>query len=146
MTSGSTRDLWGVWGSSQTDLLAVGESGTILRYTPSPTVLTGSASSVKTKSATLNGTVNPNGYTTTYWFEYGTTTSYGSTTAKQDAGSGTDDISVLAYITGLTKDTAYQFRLVAKNEKGETKGANAEFKTPKEDDDGCFIGTAASGF
>jgi hypothetical protein len=147
MTSGSTKDLWGVWGSSETDLFAVGESGTILHYIPSPTVSTGSVTSEKTDSATLNGTVNPNGYTTTYYFEYGTTTSYGSTTAQKDAGSGTDDISVSADITGLTKETTYQFRLVAINEKGTTNGANASFTTPKEDDKSwCFIGTAAFGF
>lgn len=147
MTSGSTRDLWGVWGSSETDLFAVGESGTILRFISSPTVSTGSATSERTDSATLNGTVNPNGYTTTYYFEYGTTTSYGSTTAQKDAGSGTDDISISTDITGLTKDTTYQFRLVATNEKGTTNGANASFTTAEEDDKSwCFIGTAAFGF
>ena len=32
MTSGTTNDLRGVWGSSGTDVFAVGESGTILHY------------------------------------------------------------------------------------------------------------------
>src|SRR6266550_4924519 len=43
-----------------------------------PDVVTGSASSITASSATLNGTVDPNGRTTTYYFEYGSSTSYGT--------------------------------------------------------------------
>ena len=39
---------------------------------------TEAATLVTTTSATLNGTVNPGGLATTYYFEYGTTTSYGT--------------------------------------------------------------------
>src|SRR6476646_3332729 len=38
-----------------------------------PGVVTGAASSVGVSSATLHGTVDPNGQATTLWFEYGTT-------------------------------------------------------------------------
>ena len=36
----------------------------------------------------MSGTVNPNGQATTWWVEYGTSTSYGSKTANVNAGSG----------------------------------------------------------
>ncbi len=48
-----------------------------------PLVTTGAASGVGATTATLNGTVDPQGLTTTTYFEYGSTTSYGSRTATQ---------------------------------------------------------------
>jgi hypothetical protein len=46
--------------------------------TSAPTVTTTAATNVTMTGATLNGTVNPNGQSTTYQFEYGTDTSYGT--------------------------------------------------------------------
>src|ERR1019366_2684926 len=64
------------------------------QWTGSPSsVTTGAATSVTSSTATLNGRVNPNGYTTTYYFEYGTTTSYGTTTTSTSAGSGTSAVA-----------------------------------------------------
>ena len=45
--------------------------------------------SLSTTSATLNGSVNPNGLATTAWFEWGTTTNYGQSTTTTNLGSGT---------------------------------------------------------
>lgn len=95
---------------------------------PTPTVTTGSATSVSSGTATLNGTVNPNGITI-YYFEYGTTTDYGSTTTEMDAGSGTDDTPFSADLTGLTAGTIYHFRLVATNSAGTSYGNDATFTT-----------------
>ena len=50
-----------------------------------PTVTTGTASAVTAASATVGGTVNPNGRRTTYHFDYGTTTAYGSLAPSPDA-------------------------------------------------------------
>ena len=61
----------------------------LLTTSAAPQVVTGSASSVTTTSATLNGTVNPSSRATSWYFEYGTSTSYGKKTAAKDAGSGT---------------------------------------------------------
>ena len=66
-----------------------------------PTVTTGSASNVLTTSATLSGSVDPNGSDTHYRFEYGTTSSYGKSTASQDAGSAAGVTQVTATVTGL---------------------------------------------
>jgi hypothetical protein len=54
-----------------------------------PVASTGNAAAITPSSATLNGTVNPEGQSTSYHFEYGTTTSYGGETAIADAGAGT---------------------------------------------------------
>ena len=48
-----------------------------------PTAITNNASPVGTTTATLNGIVTPNGCTTTAYFQYGLTTSYGSMTPNQ---------------------------------------------------------------
>ena len=69
-----------------------------------PTVTTGTASSVLTQTATLNGTVNPNGSDTTYYFEYGTTSAYGSRTSSPERRLGaTGAVEVSAEVSGLQR-------------------------------------------
>jgi trimeric autotransporter adhesin len=94
-----------------------------------PTVTSASASNLLTTTATLNGSINPNGADTTYRFEYGTTAAYGSKTATVDAGSGTAAVQVSASLTGLKPDTAYLFRLVATNSSGTGDGIGQIAKT-----------------
>jgi len=97
-----------------------------------PSATTGVATSVTSNSATLNGTVNPNGDSTTYYFEYGTTTSYGTTTTSMSAGSGTTDVSVNADISSLSSNTSYHYRIVATNSAGTTYGSDKSFTTINE--------------
>jgi len=73
--------------------------------------ITTPASGVTATAATLNGVVTPGGTDTTYTFEYGTTTGYGSSTAVTDAGSGSADELVQAALTGLQPSTTYYYRL-----------------------------------
>src|SRR5664279_2234246 len=84
---------------------------------PPPTATSGSASNVDapggTIGATLNGTVNPAGQATTYYFEYGTTAHYGLQTAAASAGAGTADVPVSAQPSGLNAADAYHYRIVA---------------------------------
>ena len=47
---------------------------------PPPVATTNLATNITASSAALNGSVNPSGSTTTVYFQYGTTTSYGQTT------------------------------------------------------------------
>lgn len=96
-----------------------------------PVASTGNATAITSISARLNGTVNPEGQATTYQFEYGTTTSYGSETAPTAAGSGSADVKVLAQLTSLTPNTTYHYRLIATNASGTTLGSDVSFKTPK---------------
>jgi hypothetical protein len=63
------------------------------------------------------GSVAPHGLTTTIYFQYGTTTSYGSTTAAQTKTGNTYQ-TVSANISGLAASTTYHFRMVATNSAG----------------------------
>jgi hypothetical protein len=92
-----------------------------------PTVTTDSASGVSSATATLNGTVNPNGISTTYYFEYGLNTGYGTTTAAQGPGAGTSDVPFSQGISGLTASTTYHFRAVAGT--GPVNGSDGSFAT-----------------
>jgi hypothetical protein len=92
-----------------------------------PAVTTGPATNVGQTTATLTGTVDPQGATTTYHFEYGTSTSYGLKTADQQVSGGQSDVH--ADLTGLTSDTTYHYRLVATNSDGTTNGADRTLHT-----------------
>src|SRR5690606_8870267 len=50
-----------------------------------PLVTTGTASDISATNAKIAGTVDPEGARTTYRFQYGKTTSYGSDTEEQSA-------------------------------------------------------------
>ena len=99
------------------------------RLPPPPVVTTDGASGVATPNATLNATVNPNGVDTQYFFEYGTTESYGSYTTAEDAGAGTSPVPVSAAIGGLASGTTYYFRIVASSAIGEVFGGPVAFTT-----------------
>lgn len=94
-----------------------------------PAVATVDATSVTPTSATLRGTVTPNGLSTTWWFEYGTSTSYGSKTSAKSAGSGSSATSVSATVSSLKIATTYHFRLVAQNASGKSVGEDRTFST-----------------
>ncbi|HWX09271.1 MAG TPA: hypothetical protein VNY33_04775 [Gaiellaceae bacterium] len=94
-----------------------------------PAAVTTSASAVTPTSATLNGTVDPSGRPTTWYFEYGTSTSYGTKTPVKDAGSGSGSTAVSAAVTGLKTARTYHFRIVATNDAGTSRGADQTFVT-----------------
>ncbi len=98
---------------------------------PKPKAVTHKASGVKSTSAKLHGSVNPEGLKTTYNFEYGTTKSFGKTTAKHSLKAGTSAKGVSAAIKGLKPNTTYHFRVVAKNASGTADGKDLTFKTAK---------------
>jgi hypothetical protein len=116
-------------------LVATNASGTghggdaVFTTLATPDVTTGAASGISASSATLNGTVDPNGRPTTFYFEYGTSTSYGSKTAERSAGSATSAQSESAGIAGLTAGRTYHFRIVAKSDAGTAVGRDAAFTT-----------------
>ncbi len=95
-----------------------------------PTAITGPVSAVGPTSAAASGTVNPNGQSTTWHFEYGTSTSYGRKTSSRSAGSGTANVQVSGALTGLAASTTYHYRLVATNGGGTTRGGDGIFTTP----------------
>ncbi len=85
------------------------------QYSNKLTATTLSASGIGNTSASLNGLVNPNGKSSNYYFDYGTTVGYGKSTTVTSAGSGTSAVSVSANVTGLTGGTTYHYRIVASN-------------------------------
>lgn len=74
---------------------------------------TGPATNITQTSATLNGYLNPPSAATSYYFVYGTTSSYGQQTAPQPAPTGLSLTQVRANITGLSSGTTYHFELIA---------------------------------
>ncbi len=95
-----------------------------------PVATTGASSELTSSTVKLAGTVNPNGLPTTVAFDYGTSTAYGSSTATQDAGTGTTDVAVTAALTGLKPSTTYHYRVAAANTAGTDAGADRTFTTP----------------
>jgi hypothetical protein len=94
-----------------------------------PGVTTGAVANLAPTSATLLGSVRPNGAATTYAFEYGPTTKYGATTGSGQAGSGRDVVAAATAVAGLAPNTVYHYRLVARNVRGTVRGADRSFRT-----------------
>jgi hypothetical protein len=94
-----------------------------------PGATTGPAASLTSSSANVTGSVNPNGETTTYSFQFGKTTAYGFQTNPQSAGSGTQSQLVSGTLTGLDPGTTYHYRLIATNASGTTVGTDLTFTT-----------------
>src|SRR5207249_2599508 len=109
---------------------STGADETLKTLANAPTVKTEPASAVSQTTATLNATVNPNGLEVAKRkFEYGTTTSYGSSVPCAPApGSGTANVAVSAVVTGLTENTVYHFRIAATNAGGTAQGADETFQ------------------
>ena len=93
-----------------------------------PAVITSDAVNITSSSATFRGSINPNGLTTTYWFEYG---AHGFThrTPSFSIISGTHFISVTESVPGLSPSTTYFFRIVASNSAGTQQGNTQVFNT-----------------
>ncbi|MFM8807808.1 MAG: hypothetical protein ACKOJB_02685, partial [Chthoniobacterales bacterium] len=92
-----------------------------------PTATTLAATNVSVTNAVLPGTVNPNGSATVYFFEYGTNSSYGTTTASASAGGGTNAVPVSATISNLVAGQIYFYRAVASNSFGLAYGSEQSF-------------------
>jgi hypothetical protein len=90
-----------------------------------------SATNIQGVSATLAGTVDPEGLPTTYFFEYTTAASFSGAarTAVSPAGQGNAPRPVRAAISGLAPNTTYHYRLLATNSSGTTTGVAATFVT-----------------
>jgi hypothetical protein len=98
---------------------------------PAPSVSTSGVSGVGYSSATLYGYINAQGQATNYYFEYGTTTAYGTQSPLSPAGSATTSVKVNQAITGLQAATRYHYRLVAVGPGGTVAGGDRSFTTPR---------------
>lgn len=95
----------------------------------SPEVITLSASNVNNTSAQLNGTINPNGLNTTYYFEYGTTPQFGSASIPFDLEASNQYQDVNFTLAGLQPNQTYYYQVVAQNTAGTNYGGNVTFNT-----------------
>lgn len=119
------------------EFYALGRSGATALHSlgivasPPPAVVTAlAATSITSTSAILNGSINPNGSTTTASFDYGQTSLYGITVPGSPSQvSGIDPIPVSASITGLNPGTTYRFRLNGISSGGNVRSAEVVFTT-----------------
>jgi hypothetical protein len=94
-----------------------------------PVAMTGPSFDTDARSAQLSGSVNPRGAPTSYHFEYGPTTFYGSMTPNTVVDPDMTTVAAAATLGGLTPAWTYHYRLVAANAGGEAKGFDRTFTT-----------------
>ena len=91
-----------------------------------------SVSSVTAESATLHAKIDPNNAPTTFYFQYGTSTAYGTNIPAPPGasiGEGEGDVDVSPqHIQGLQSHTVYHYRVVAISEL--SPGVFEEFDGP----------------
>jgi hypothetical protein len=110
----------------------------------SPTVTTGASSSATNTTVVLHATINPNGGSTGYQFNYGPTSAYGLATATRSAGGAGKPVAVQITVTGLTPGTVYDYQVVAHNRSGLAIGTNRTFRTTGAPPPGVVTGPAAT--
>ncbi len=93
-----------------------------------PIVVTGAAGEVEQNTATISGTVDPQGVQTTYEFDLGTDTNYG-VRVFGDAGTSTEAQTFTLALRSLAPGVVYHYRMVANNIYGTTYGADQTFTT-----------------
>ncbi len=113
-----------------------GSSYGLLRELTTPTAVeklsTGPVKSLQPDSATLSGSLAPNGFDARYYFQWGTSTSYGNQSPEPpgtDAGSEKGAVAAETAISGLAPNTIYHYRLIATNSFGTTFGQDQQFTT-----------------
>jgi hypothetical protein len=94
-----------------------------------PAIDASRAEKLTTTSADLEAKINPQGSETTYHFEYGTSTSYGTSIPAPDAAVGSDegDDVVTEHISSLKEGVVYHFRVIATNQYGATTSEDQTF-------------------
>jgi hypothetical protein len=95
-----------------------------------PNAITLSASSISASNATLNGSVNPNGAPTTYWFEWGISEVYTNRTPPISVGGAYTNSAVSNVLSSVQSGSTYRFRLVATNNSGRSDGFEDRFVLP----------------
>lgn len=95
-----------------------------------PTVQTNPATGVTSNCAQLNATVNPAGFQTVIWFEFGTDHTYATSTLfARHERAGAANESIQTQICGLTPATVYHVRAVASNGGNLVFGNDQDFTT-----------------
>jgi len=102
----------------------------LVRLVPPPTATTLAATAVNDTAATLNAEVQPNGFSTPVYFEYGLTTAYGNKTSGVPATvTGTGVAAVSLEMRDLPAGTTYHYRVVTPSAAGVVTGEDLTFTT-----------------
>jgi WD40-like Beta Propeller Repeat len=83
-------------------------------------------------SATLTGSLAPNGFDAHYFFQWGTSTGYGNSSPAPpgtDAGEAREILTAKVSLEGLKANSTYHYRIVAENSFGQSFGADQKFTT-----------------
>jgi hypothetical protein len=108
-----------------------GPDQTFTTLPPTPPLLGPiSVTGITQNGVTLTGTVDPQGVQTSYEFDIGTDTNYG-TRIFGEAGSNQGPQAVIAGLQNLTPDTTYHYRLTATNAYGTIYSEDQTFTTPQ---------------
>jgi hypothetical protein len=112
-------------------LLAFLSGQAIALAASAPTVDLEFSANVGVSTATIGAEINPQEAATNYRFEYGTSSSYGTSAPLPDAaiGAGTSDVKVTLPLAGLQAGTGYHYRVLAMNAEGTTAGPDHILKT-----------------
>lgn len=115
-------------------LIMNGNMGCTANFTqnpqPAPVTTTGAATNVTATSATLNGTINPENFAATAYFEYGPDPNLGNATPGIPFGPGNNSFFPYAQtVTGLACATTYRFRAVGVGAGGDYIASNNTFMT-----------------
>jgi hypothetical protein len=100
-----------------------------------PSVTTDPATHLDTAEPQLNGTVNPEGTDTHYWFEYDTSPyeegeePHGTSlpVPPEDLGAGSEALAVSKRLKGLPSGHTYHYRVMAENTVGIAEGGDESF-------------------
>ncbi len=107
----------------------VGSAVTFTTLGVAPVVEGESFAGVGSAGASVDAQVDAEGLRTTYFYEYGTSVAYGSSTSAMGLGDANEVVEAPARLSGLQPGTVYHFRVVARNESGTVEGAEATFTT-----------------
>jgi hypothetical protein len=96
---------------------------------PPAGVVTGSTVNVLKESATVTGSVDPEGAATGWVVQYGPTTAYGYETFSQTLAAVNEPLPVTVQISGLAPATLFHYRIVAYHGTVGSGGADQTFFT-----------------
>lgn len=108
-----------------------GDDQSFITSSVAPTIVGApSTSSMTPSSVRVHGVINPNHTQTSWHVDYGTDTTYGSSSAPDaNAGAGTAGAPADLIVTDLQPATTYHYRITAVNAGGTQHGPDGTFRT-----------------
>ena len=115
--------------ASNGDGVSYGESKSFKTTAAKPSLFSTAVSSVTNTGAHVTGYATPNGSDTSVYVEYGTTPSFGQTTASVGIGAGSASVAIDLTLSALAPATTYYYHVAAANAGGITYGFSSSFTT-----------------